>query len=450
MAYPLLSAMNRVNMSAEAIPHQSRVRTCVIGAGIAGLTAVKALKDRGLSVDCYERCAEIGGLWLYREDDREFSIYKSCHTIGCKHFMAFDDFAIPQTYPEYPSHQQMLEYLRNYAVKFGLYENIHLNQEITDARLTDRQKWQVTINNGSTKTYDNLIVGSGQFFWPRYPSFKNNFCGDALHSAYYRHPDRYRGKKVLIVGLGNTAVDLTNDLVGVAEKILVSTRAGAHFIPKFILGKPFLHYTSPIDDYMPFRFLQLLAHLLNFVGRGSLRSYGVSKPKVDILIKNPTVSSTFLDHVGHGNVLLKPGIRELQEHSVLFDDGTRHDIDAVIYATGFTVRFPFFSDSLIAYTREKFCNYMHILNLEYPNLYFAGFVNPVGTYPKVFELQARCIAGLVSHELRVPDISDMVNEFRKSEMKMRRRYNEFHEPMITVEYFRYLRQLRTWLRTKKA
>jgi dimethylaniline monooxygenase (N-oxide forming) len=423
-------------------------KTCVIGAGMAGLTMIKALVDKGMPVDCYERGPDIGGLWRYKEDAGEFSIYKSCHTIGCKHFMAFEDYPIPAAYPEYPSHREMLEYLRGYSARFDLGRHIHFNHEITAAKLNEQGKWTITINGNTAKTYDNLIVASGQFFWPNYPRYTNNFTGETLHSAYYRQPEPFRGRKVLIIGLGNTAVDLTNDLVGVADKIYVSTRVGAHFIPKFILGKPFLHYTSPLDDYLPFRLLQLLAGLLNFIGRGSLQSYGIAKPKSGILIKNPTVSSTFLDHIGHGNVVLKPAIRELQPHSVWFDDDTRHDIDAVIYATGFEVKFPFFDEGLITYTKEKFRNYLQILNLDHPNLYFVGIVNPLGTYPRVFELQARCIAGAVSKELAVPDVATLQRDFERAEMRMRKRFNEYDKPMITVDYFRYLSQLNSRLKNK--
>lgn len=425
-------------------------KTCIVGGGISGLTTAKAFLDKGIEFELFEKESSIGGVWFYREDPTKFSIYKSCHTIANKRFMAFSDLPISDDYKDYMSNRQYFAYVKEYVEKFKLADHVTLDTTVTEVSKVGDGTWYVTIETGGeteTRTYANVVVATGLFHTPKYPDYFVGPSENQTHSAYYRTPDSYERKNVLVVGLGNSGADIACDLASRAAKVSLSSTSSAHVFVKYVLGRPFLEYTTPYDDYLPFRIQQLMARFLMWLGRGKVQDYGLPAPKHDILVKNPVVSSRLLDAIHCGDIDFRPGIRSLAGETVTFEDGTVQDFDNIIYATGYRVAFPFFDSGLIDFKIGAFCSYLHIVNLQHENLYFVGLVNPLGTLPPVVELQAKFVAQLLSGGITLPSRDKMERQVRRLDRKMRRRFqlDGSDEPTINIDFHRYQHRLRNHL-----
>jgi glycine/D-amino acid oxidase-like deaminating enzyme len=241
--------------------------TCIIGAGISGLTAGKALTDWGLPYTCFESSDDIGGNWYFGNPNGASSAYQSLHIDTSRDGVSFRDMPMgPDEYPDYPHHAQILGYLHRYADAFSLRDRIRFETPVEHAERKEGGGWRITLRDGSTHEFDFLIVGNGHHWDPRYPDFPGSFDGEVIHGHHYIGPsdplDLY-GKRVLVVGIGNSGVDITSELSrkGVAERVFISTRSGAWVVPKYFLGRP-LDTLVKINPRLPVKLQRLLARPL--------------------------------------------------------------------------------------------------------------------------------------------------------------------------------------------
>ena len=247
--------------------------TCVIGAGISGLTAGKALSDWGLPYTCFEASDDIGGNWYFGNPNGRSSAYQSLHIDTSRDGVSFRDMPMgPHEYPDYPHHPQILGYLHRYADAFSLRERIRFGSPIEHAARKEHGGWRITLGDGSAEEFDFLIVGNGHHWDPRYPHFPGSFEGETIHAHHYIGPDNpldLTGKRVLVVGIGNTGVDITSELSrkGVADKVFISTRSGAWIIPKYFLGRPFDTLVK-INPRLPLKLQRLFARPLPRLASG--------------------------------------------------------------------------------------------------------------------------------------------------------------------------------------
>src|SRR6266702_4441106 len=164
-------------------------RICVIGAGPCGLAAIKNLRAAGLrNIVCYDESEVIG----------RTCVYESTHIISSKRMSAFDDFPMPDDYPDFPSHRQLLAYFESYAVKFDLHPHIHFRTRVEEAGRGTDGRWRVRLSNGD-QVFDHLVVCSGHHREPYVPDYPGSFAGRTLHSSAYRRADALRGQRVLVV-----------------------------------------------------------------------------------------------------------------------------------------------------------------------------------------------------------------------------------------------------------
>src|SRR5215212_7920269 len=314
--------------------------TCIIGAGISGLTAGKALSDWGLPYTCFEASDDIGGNWYFRNPNGRSSAYQSLHIDTSRDGVSFRDMPMgPDEYPDYPHHTQILGYLHRYADAFSLRDRIRFGASVEHAERLSGGGWRIRLGDGSIEEFDFLIVGNGHHWDPRLPEFPGSFDGETIHSHHYVDPgsplDLY-GKRVLVVGIGNSAVDIVSELSrkGVAEKVFISTRSGAWVMPKYLFGQPIgkLVKTNP---YLPLRVQRWLARPLPYLASGRMEDFGLPRPNHEFLEAHPTVSSELLLRLGSGDAVAKPNIKELQSDRVEFEDGSTEEIDAIVWATGY-------------------------------------------------------------------------------------------------------------------
>ena len=332
------------------------MRTCVIGAGPCGLAALKNLLQAGCrDVVCYDEHTSIGGNWAYSEDPARAGVHDRTHTISSRRLSSYPDFPMPSSYPEFPSHRQMLAYFHAYALRFGLSPYIRLGSRVLSCRL-DPDGWTV-----DGERFDNLVVCSGHHRDPFLPSYPGTFTGSIVHSSAYRRGEPYRGKRVLVVGAGNSAADIAVDVSRVAEYTAISRRHRTFIVPKRLFGRP-------VDVVYQFWQGKLPPRLLRRV------------------IGNPTVNDDILPALRDRRVVALRGIERYDGPTVHFTDGFAADFDTIVMATGFRVSFPFLPFADVPPL------YLNMLHPTIPSLYFIGLFQPIGCIWRLADYQARIAA----------------------------------------------------------
>ena len=306
-------------------------RVCIVGAGPAGLSAARALKRLGIPYDHYERHSDVGGIWDL--DNPGTPMYESAHFISSRKTSGFFDFPMPDTYPDYPSNRQILQYTWDFADAYGLREAIRFDCAVQWIERADGV-WEVTLPDGTQKQYRAVICATGVTWSPRSPAHPGEFNGEIRHSSTYRDPAEFRGKRVLVVGLGNSGADIACDAAAHADAAFVSVRRGYHVIPKHIFGIPSDEFGSRGPD-LPLRVERPLMQMLLRAILGDLTKYGLPKPDHKLFESHPLLNSQLLHYLQHGDVAIRPDIARFGGDQVRFVDGSSEEIDLVLYATGY-------------------------------------------------------------------------------------------------------------------
>ncbi|MBY6226366.1 NAD(P)-binding domain-containing protein [Ferrimonas balearica] len=210
-------------------------RVCIIGAGPSGFTALKALREAGIETVCFEASDDIGGNWYYNNPNGQSACYQSLHIDTSKTKAGFDDFPMPDDYPDFPSHQQIFQYFQDYVAHFQLRPHIRFNTWVTEVT-PESGGWRVVTDQGEAAHFDYVLVANGHHWKPSWPEYPGDFSGETLHAHSYRHPAepvQMQGKRVLVVGFGNSAMDIASELSPrfLTERLCVSARRGATSCP---------------------------------------------------------------------------------------------------------------------------------------------------------------------------------------------------------------------------
>lgn len=367
---------------------------CVIGAGASGIAAGKVLKAFGIPFEIIEREDDVGGNWYYGKPNS--SVYNSAHLISSKTLSGYTDFPMPADYPDYPNHTQVLAYLRSYARHFGLYKQITFNTSVEQVERTDDGLWDVRLDNGETHRYKGLVIANGHHWDPKYPDYPGVFNGTSIHSADYKTPDLLRGKRVLVVGAGNSGCDIAVESAQNAAKTFHSMRRGYWFVPKYLFGYP----TDVVNEVSvrlgtPVWMRRLVNRLILRVFVGDMQRYGLRKPDHPLLSAHPLVNQQIMYFLGHGKIIPKPDIAELCGDSVRFQDGSIEVVDVIVYATGFNISFPFIDPKHLNWRDNHPDLYLHIFHREYDNLFVMGMIQPDSGQFWIVDMQAQLMAKFI-------------------------------------------------------
>jgi dimethylaniline monooxygenase (N-oxide forming) len=464
-------------------------KICIIGAGSSGLTACQVLGARGIPFDCFEKGSMIGGNWRYENDNGTSSAYKSLHINSARKLMSYKAFPMPEDYPDYPSHWQVAKYFDDYAERFGLAEKITFRTEVvsvapvggtdesrggdayggpetTGSDENDRQngarsdaesatpsdgRWEVTVEDAEgerrRETYRAVIVANGHHWQPRWPEppfpGAGEYEGEQMHAHHYREPDVLEGKRVLVLGIGNSAVDIAVESSRIAEKTFLAMRRSAYVLPKFLGGTPIDEAAPPISTYLPMSVRRFFMSRLLKMTVGEMTDYGLPKPDHKLLEAHPTVSSELLPRIGHGDIEVKPNIdRFAGGHSVRFADGSEEQVDLTIYCTGYKIEFPFLDEKVFAAQDNRMPLYRRLVSVENPGLYFIGFIQPLGPIMPIAESQAEWIADLLTNRAALPPATEMRAEIAAYERWMDKRFVSSKRHTIEVDFHPYLREIR--------
>ena len=433
---------------------------CVVGAGASGLACIKESLASGLNVTCYEQSSELGGLWRYHEEDNDdvASVTKATVINSSKELSAYSDFPPDETLPNYCHHTHLLRYFSSYADTFGLRPFIKFNHKVVSTVQQVDGKWLVktlNISSGheSDEIFDGIMVATGHHCKPHRPQLKglDKFTGTVIHTHSYKRPDAFVDKKVLIVGMGNSAGDAAVELSSVAEGVTLSTRSGS-----WVLSRVY-KYGLPMDYVIMRRFIIYLAlHLLpyNLVcwlfewdlnHKFDHQLYGV-KPKHRVLGQHPFVNDALANRILSGTVTIKGDVDTFTERGAIFSDdlNTQVDFDAVILATGYETSFSFLPDDICDFSQEHVDLFKYAVNpnIKKPeSLMFIGLIQPYGPLIPISELQARWFCQLQIGSVTLPSRQQMMNDIEGKKRAHRQRYYSSPRHKMQVDFIDFMDEI---------
>jgi dimethylaniline monooxygenase (N-oxide forming) len=422
---------------------QGLLPVCIIGAGSSGMTAAKALAARGVAFEGFEIGSDIGGMWRYQNDNGLSSAYRSLHIDTSRGNLGYPDHPIPPHYPDFLSHEEVLEWLESYAERFDLKRHFRFRCRVEGVAPLPDGSWNVTLEGGESRRYRAVIVANGHLWSPRMAEFPGAFDGEQVHSHHYRTAEPFEGRNVLVVGIGNSAVDIAVDVCKSARRTFLSTRRSAWVLPKYIMGIPVDRWSGFFARKLrlPTPVSRTLVRWLAYLVVGDQRRFGVPRPQHAVWREHATLSQELLPYCGHGWIRMKPNVRALQGKHVEFEDGSVEPVDAIILATGYRTSFPFLDAQLFQVGEDVPPLYRRIAPPQLPGLYFLGLVQPVGPTIPLVEVQSRWLASVLAGAVRLPDASAMTREIEAHASAVRRRYVGSARYALEVDARGYAKQL---------
>ncbi|RVE47467.1 hypothetical protein evm_007878 [Chilo suppressalis] len=339
-------------------------RVCIIGAGIAGLTSAKYLKEERISFTVLEATKYIGGTWRYDErvgvDENGLpihtSMYKHLRTNLPKPTMELLGFPIPKEYPSFPTREMYFNYIKAYAKLFDLEKYVKFLHYVVHVKRL-QNKWRVKYKHISSQAeyeedYEYVIIGSGHHSTPNNPIIPGEkiFKGTIIHSHDYRVLDPYKYRRVLIVGAGPSGMDISLDVAEVSKTLVHSHHSKVKFNTPF---PP--HYIK------------------------------------------------------------KPDIKEFNETGVTFIDGSYEEIDDVIYCTGYQYSYPFLDESSVLTITPQSVTplYKYMVNINQPSMIFMGLIVRACIVVAI-DTQARYATALIKGNFTLPSRKEMMAEWQRS------------------------------------
>ena len=432
-------------MSRGATPRVTK-SVCVIGAGPSGITAAKNFKDQQCDVTVYDYGTSVGGNWRFDDVSGHSSVFETTHLISSRYTSEYDDYPLPPGTPDYPSHAQLLAYFKGYADHFGVTPLVQFRTLVKACVQEQDGRWRVTSERDGIEhiaTFDALVVCNGHHWKPRWPEYPGTFTGEYLHSHTFKRAAPFAGKRVLVIGGGNSACDIAVETSRVAASTDISWRRGYFLAPKFMFGQPSDRFYFQLN-FIPISIRTKATQFLLTLMQGRNSSIGLQDPDHKFGQTHPTVNSELYYMVRHGRVKPRVDIARFEGSIVHFTDGSSAEYDVVIAATGYWIDHPFFDRSVIDFTAGQVPLYLRFLPATVRNLYFIGLFQPLGCIWPGAELQSKLAARHLRGTWRAPS-----NLAKRIETQMARpEYNQLRTPRhtITVDDINFRKRLRAELK----
>ncbi|MCC0176332.1 NAD(P)-binding domain-containing protein [Waterburya agarophytonicola K14] len=355
------------NSERKRNPSNTIHKQLIIGAGFVGLGMAQALKEGGIAYDQVDASDDLGGNWHH-------GVYETAHIISSRKVTEFSCFPMPESYPDFPSRENMRDYIHSFAEHFDLRSHVELNRQVVRVLPVEDNLWQVSFDNGEERLYKGVVMCNGHHWCKRFPEFEGKFDGEIIHSKDYKKPQQLQNKKVLVIGGGNSACDIASEAARVGSKCTLSMRDSVWFIPKTFMGIPVADLGK--KGKTPAWYQRLMTYILIRLTFGQHETYGMPKPKHRIYDRHPTINNEVPYYIKHGRIIYKPGVHRLDGKSVEFTDGSRDEFDLIVCATGYYVAYPFLPPELQRVKGSVVQCYGDSFLDDYKGLAYIGWYQP--------------------------------------------------------------------------
>ena len=353
----------------------------LIGAGPSGLAAARNLQKLGLAFQGFEAYDDVGGLWNIANP--RSTVYESAHLISSKRMTEFSEFPMDDAVADYPSHRELQRYFAAFADRFGLRQHFRFGCRVLAAQPLGegpaprwRLRWADRSGVEHEAEFKALVIANGTLAEPQMPRFEGHFTGELLHTSAYKRAEVFRGKRVLIIGAGNSGCDIAVDAVHHAASVDISVRRGYYFVPKYVFGKPADTLGGKLR-LPPWLKQAIDSRILKWFTGDPVR-FGFPKPEYKMYESHPVVNSLVLHHLGHGDIHVRPDIARFDGRQVHFKDGSVHEYDLVMAATGYLLHYPFIARDLLNWQGMAPRLYLNIFAPRFTNLAVVGMVEASG------------------------------------------------------------------------
>ncbi|SCW33818.1 Predicted flavoprotein CzcO associated with the cation diffusion facilitator CzcD [Sphingobium faniae] len=411
----------------------------IIGAGVGGLCTARHLLAAGFDVTIFEAGSTVGGLWVYNNDSGRSPAYRSLRINSEAKVTSFVDFPFRDDIPLYPGHEEMARYLRSYADRFDVYRHVRFRSEVTAVE-PEGDGFRLTLRDGESFRFDGVVVATGHQSIPRHPPEIANFTGDYIHAHAYRVPEPYAGQRVLVIGPGNSGVDIASDICTVTDKTYLAARSPVLIMPRLMFGVPNSRVLGKIElPFLPWRARLWLRTMMTRIFHGTMESWGFRTPRTRThAISHPTLIS----HIAWERIMAKPAIDRIDGRSVHFVDGSEEQIDAIIAATGYETDLPFLSEATSPMQGPKMMLYNRIVHPDYPGLYFVGYFDVTGgSNIRMMDEQAEYVAAVASGAIALPDPEGMKQAIEEDYAWQARQFPGSPRYALELDPVRYRKRL---------
>jgi dimethylaniline monooxygenase (N-oxide forming) len=419
-----------------------RRSVAVIGAGPAGLCAAKYMLAAGFDVTVYEAGNHVGGLWVYENDSGLSSAYSTLHINTDKYITQFSDHSLPPSASVFPHHSEMRRYLDDYADIFDIRRHIKFGCPVScvvPVANGGKLRWRVETVHGDAAEFDTAIVATGHLSDPRMPDLPGEFAGELMHSHYYREPGIFAGRRVCVLGAGNSAADIAADACTVAARTVMSVRGGVSITPKLIFGVPLTQITTRLVRWhLPDSVVNRFVRWATRVVHGDMQRWGFRRPPA---ATHPTSHATLIQHIAYQRISVRPGVRSINGNAITFEDGSKEEFDILVAATGYKLDVPIIPEWVVPIGDDAIPLYKRVVPVDWPGLYFVGLIQYAGPLFESFEVQTRWIAALETGQVRLPTKDDMRRDIERRAVRNRTKFVASHRHLLEEPARQYKRDV---------
>ena len=424
----------------------------IIGAGASGICAARYFKEAGFDVTVFEIGSKVGGLWCFENDNGLSAAYRTLHINTAKGLTNFRDFKFPPETQHFPDHRDMYAYFERFVDHFKLRSLIRFKTRVVRVSPSnrvpgERSPWIVETEDGNRETFDAVVVASGHLSVPLHFEKYRAFGGQYLHSHDYKRPEDFLGKRVCIIGAGNSGLDIAADLASVNPRTVIVARSGVLIVPKLIFGRPFTDMTTWLAHPLVPEWLgRAITRTLIYLIHGPMERLGF-KPRRG---RAHTMSNaTIVQHIAYRRVAVKHDIASIEGRNVTFSDDTSEEFDALIAATGYKIALPFLSEEILSVRDNVVKLYNRMVHPDWPGLYFMGLLNVNGAANQAYEHQAPWLVAIESGEAALPSPAEMHDAIARKAAWVARYYPGTLRHTIEEEPTPYFRELAASLRAAR-